>query len=78
MGFIGIIARTKVSDLLFYICDRKKKCHQSAMCGTQCFHTADESHALYKEHTEFNPVYEIGQKPKYFEVPKRTKRRSKC
>ncbi len=38
---------------IMYICDQKKYCNASILCGTECKHTADRSHALYKKHKFF-------------------------
>lgn len=38
---------------VMYICDRKKYCNASELCGKQCKHTADRNHCLYREHEHF-------------------------
>lgn len=38
---------------IMYICDRKKYCNTSILCGTECKHTADREHTLYKRHEHF-------------------------
>lgn len=40
--------KLKVPAQTFYICDRKRDCHGSGLCGTQCKHTTDIRHAKYK------------------------------
>jgi hypothetical protein len=38
----------------FYICDQKLPCsHENPICGEDCKHIADISHAAYKEHPRF-------------------------
>ena len=41
---------------IMYICDRKKYCNTSALCGKGCIHTADREHALYREHQMFTKI----------------------
>lgn len=36
-----------------WICDRKKDCAGSDICGNKCKHTQDFSHAAYKGHPKF-------------------------
>ena len=31
---------------IFYLCDKKKACAGSALCGTDCMHTAEAEHAV--------------------------------
>lgn len=38
---------------VMYICDQMKYCNISDLCGAKCRHTADRTHALYREHKHF-------------------------
>lgn len=38
---------------IMYICDQKKYCKASILCGKECKHTADRNHALFKRHERF-------------------------
>lgn len=41
---------------IMYICDKKKYCNASKLCGVECTHTADRKHALHREHKWFTKI----------------------
>lgn len=45
----------------YYICDRKKECKNTSVCGKTCRHTKDESHAKIKGQHWFYPVRAPGE-----------------
>lgn len=55
--------------IYLYVCDRKKDCNWSALCGVECNHTKDRRHALYSDGSRTWDYVPVGA---YFERTRET------
>ncbi len=46
-----------MAQIYMYLCNRKKGCSKSPICGKDCKHTNDKRYALHRElFNEFDPM----------------------
>lgn len=46
----------KRGERIYYVCDRKRKCHNSVSCGSQCTHTSIPEHAYFGKCKDFEDL----------------------